>query len=288
MAQGVNAKVSPIHSITTGIAYMQQKRTKRPARSPRKPPRKPGARRSSGQKDNRLILFGRHAVEAALKNTRRTIHGLYAAPRYETEVRALRPECSFQTSSADAISAMLPAGAVHQEICAHVAPLEQPALETLLGTHQGGPLVVLDQVTDPHNIGAIFRSCAAFGAAGIIMQDKHAPQETGTLARAASGALEVVPWVSAVNLARALETAAQAGFWCVGLAGTAQSTLEKAVQGTNKVCLVLGAEGTGIRQNIEKHCDALAKLDIDPKMESLNVSNAAAVALYITRQSAQG
>jgi len=138
---------------------------------------------------------------------------------------------------------------------------------------------VLDQVTDPHNVGAILRSAAAFDALGIVTQDRHAPSETGTLARSAAGTLEVVPWVRVVNLARALEEIAEAGFWRIGLTGHAESTLAQ-VMGDARIALVLGAEGEGMRQNTEAHCDQLAKLPISPKVESLNVSNAAAVALY--------
>lgn len=260
---------------------MPRKRATQHAPKAQKSQRTPGSRRAQSTGDSRLILFGRHAVEAALRNPRRTIHSLYANLRYQSFAAELRPNVPFVPSESEAIRNLLPQGAVHQDIAAHVAPLEQPALETLLDSQQGGPIIMLDQVTDPHNIGAIFRTCAAFGAAALIMQEKHAPKETGTLARAASGALEMVPWISAVNLARSLETIAQAGYWSIGLSGAAQRPLEESVSPGAKMCLVLGAEGAGLRQNIEKHCDTLAKLDIDPQMESLNVSNAAAVSLYI-------
>jgi 23S rRNA (guanosine2251-2'-O)-methyltransferase len=138
---------------------------------------------------------------------------------------------------------------------------------------------VLDQVTDPHNVGAVLRSAAAFDALGIVTQDRHAPPESGALARAASGTLETVPWVRVVNLARALEEMEEAAYWRIGLTGTGRVTLAEAL-GPPRIALVLGAEGEGMRQNTETHCDQLARLPISPKVESLNVSNAAAIALY--------
>ena len=126
----------------------------------------------------------------------------------------------------------------------------------------------------------MLRSAAAFNALGIVTQDRHAPPESGTVARAASGALEVVPWVRVVNLARALDEIAEAHYWRIGLTGEGKVTLADALKGGGKTCLVLGAEGEGMRQNTEAHCDVLARLPISNKVESLNVSNAAAIALY--------
>ena len=140
-------------------------------------------------------------------------------------------------------------------------------------------LLVLDQVTDPHNMGAILRSAAAFGAIGIVTQDRHSPPESGVVAKAASGALERMPWVRVVNLARALEEIAEAGFWRIGLTGDAETDLKDAL-GPDRIALVLGAEGAGLRHNTREHCDAVARLPITDAVESLNVSNAAAVALY--------
>jgi 23S rRNA (guanosine2251-2'-O)-methyltransferase len=140
-------------------------------------------------------------------------------------------------------------------------------------------LLVLDQVTDPHNVGAILRSAAAFGAIGIVTQDRHSPPESGVVAKAASGALERVRWARVVNLARALDDIGEAGFWRIGLTGDAGAELKDSL-GPPRVALVLGAEGAGMRPNTREHCDALARLPISDSVESLNVSNAAAVALY--------
>jgi 23S rRNA (guanosine2251-2'-O)-methyltransferase len=169
--------------------------------------------------------------------------------------------------------------APHQGLVLECDALEDVFLEDVLDGAPSRPVLVLDQVTDPHNVGAILRSAAAFDAAAIITQDRHAPPESGVVAKSASGALEVVPWVRVVNLARALDDLAEAGYWRIGLAGEAETTLQEALP-AGKVALVLGAEGEGMRQNIAGHCDALARLPIGDAIESLNVSNAAAIALY--------
>ena len=176
---------------------------------------------------------------------------------------------------------MVPSDAPHQGLVVEVDPLEDVWLGDLLdqGRDDRRPLVVLDQVTDPHNVGAVLRSAAAFDALGIITQDRHSPPESGALARSASGALETVPWVRVVNLARALDEISEADYWRIGLTGHAAQTLGE-VMGEARIAIVLGAEGEGMRQNTETHCDQLAKLPISDKVESLNVSNAAAIALY--------
>lgn len=175
---------------------------------------------------------------------------------------------------------LIPRDAPHQGVVIEVEPLEEVWLDdALAGADERAILLVLDQVTDPHNVGAILRSAAAFGATAIVTQDRHSPPESGALAKAASGALETVPWVRVVNLARALDDIAEAGFWRIGLDAEAQMDIADAL-GPKRVALVLGAEGQGLRLNTRDHCDSLARLPIANAMESLNVSNAAAVALY--------
>ena len=225
-------------------------------------------------------FWGRHAVTAALANPERVVRKLWAT-REALAALDIPPVIPIIYADVADLARLVPGDAPHQGLVAEVDPLEDIWLGDLLeqGRDDRRPLVVLDQVTDPHNVGAILRSAAAFDALGIITPDRHAPPESGTIARSASGALEIVPWVRVVNLARALEEIAEAGFWRVGLTGEATQTLQQAM-GETRVALVLGAEGEGMRQNTAAHCDELARLPISPKVESLNVSNAAAIALY--------
>ena len=242
--------------------------------------------RQAPSQGNRPRFWGRHAVLAALANPERTVRKIWGT-RDALGALELPPVLPITYADVSDLGRMVPADAPHQGLVAEVDPLEDVWLGELLdrGAEDRRPLLVLDQVTDPHNVGAILRSAAAFDALGIVTQDRHAPPESGTVARAASGALEVVPWCRVINLARALEEIAEAGFWRVGLTGHASQTLDQAM-GNQKLALVLGAEGEGMRQNTEAHCDELAKLPISGKVESLNVSNAAAIALYaaITRK----
>jgi len=223
-------------------------------------------------------FWGRHAVAAALANPDRRPIKLWATR--EATARMELPK-SLPVTLADVadLGRLVPQDAPHQGLVLEVEPLEDVFLDELLQQEGNRPLLVLDQVTDPHNVGAIMRSAAAFDALGIVTQDRHSPPESGALARSASGALEVVPWVRVVNLARALDDMAEAGFWRIGLTGEAERTLADTL-GSARIALVLGAEGEGMRQNTSAHCDELARLPMSGKIESLNVSNAAAIALY--------
>lgn len=233
----------------------------------------------SGSNPGRPRFWGRHAVAAALDNPDRKVLKAWAT-REAAGFMQFPSEVAVVMAEAADLGRLVPADAPHQGVVIEVEPLEDMWLSELLaGAPERAILLVLDQVTDPHNVGAILRSAAAFGVIGIVTQDRHSPPEGGALAKAASGALERVPWVRVVNLARALEEMAEAGFWRIGLAGDAETTLAEAL-GPKRIALVLGAEGPGLRPNIREHCDALARLPITNEMESLNVSNAAAVALY--------
>lgn len=233
-------------------------------------------------------FWGRHAVSAALDNPERIVRKIWATREAVAHVDVPAGVPITFADVAD-LGRLVPSDAPHQGIVAEVEPLEDVWLGDLLdqGRDDRRPLVILDGVTDPHNVGAILRSAAAFDALGIVTPDRNAPPESGTIARSASGALELVPWVRVVNLARALEEIAEAGFWRVGLAGEATKTFGEAI-GSSRVALVLGAEGEGMRHNTAQHCDELARLPISPRVESLNVSNAAAIALYAATVRAGG
>ncbi len=231
-------------------------------------------------KQKAIYFWGRHAVEAALDNPDREVMKLLAT-RDALATLDVPDDVTVQYCDVADLGRLIPKEAPHQGLVALVQPLDDVFLEDALVEGQDNirPVLVLDQVTDPHNVGAIFRSAAAFNAVCVVTQDRHAPPESGVVAKAASGALETVPWVRVVNLARALEEIAEAGYWRIGLTGHTDLTLADALT-VGKNALVLGAEGEGMRHNIEQHCDALAKLPIHARMESLNVSNAAAIALY--------
>jgi len=233
----------------------------------------------TGGSPNRPRFWGKHAVAAALDNPERKVIRAWST---QDAAKLMNFPAEVPVTYADVadLGRLVPNDAPHQGVVIEVAPLEDMWLADLLSeAPEKAVLLVLDQVTDPHNVGAIMRSAAAFGAIGIVTQDRHSPIEGGVLAKAASGALERVPWARVVNLSRALEEIAEAGFWRIGLAGDARSDLKETL-GPQRVALVLGAEGPGMRQNVRDHCDAIARLPISAAVESLNVSNAAAIALY--------
>lgn len=246
--------------------------------------RNQGGRGSGRGSTGTVRLWGRHAVEAALTNPNRTAKKLWGTREAIQEMlddhdAELPRDLPVEYAQAVDLARLVARDAPHQGLVLECLPLDDVALDDVLEEAEGRTLVLLDQVTDPHNVGAILRSCAAFDVAALITQDRHAPPESGTLAKSASGALEVVPWVRVVNLARALELIADAGYWRIGLDGEGDAAFPHALP-SGPVALVLGAEGEGMRHNVMQHCDALARLPISGAIESLNVSNAAAIALY--------
>ncbi len=225
-------------------------------------------------------FWGRHAVLAALANPDRVVRKLWGT-REAVGALDLPPVIPITYADVADLGKMVPKDAPHQGLVIEVDPLDDVWLADIIDAAPDStrPILVLDQVTDPHNVGAVLRSAAAFDALCIVTQDRHAPPESGALARSASGALEIVPWARVVNLSRALDEIGEADYWRIGLTGATDTTLKSAL-GARRVALVLGAEGEGMRHNTQQHCDVLAKLPISPKVESLNVSNAAAIALY--------
>src|SRR5262245_43753488 len=234
------------------------------------------------EKSDTVILYGWHPVTLALTNPQRRVRKLYAtenaARRLEEEniIGKLAPEIV----RPDAIASRLPADAVHQGLLAEADPLPTPTIDTL---QPGGIVLVLDQITDPHNVGAILRSAAAFAVQAIVTTQRHSPEATGVLAKSASGALEYVSFVTVQNLARALVELKPRGFLAVGLDSEGDADLG-AVALREPLALVLGAEGKGLRQLTRETCDIRARLELPGVLKSLNVSNAAAVALYAVTQ----
>jgi len=276
----------------------KRKRPPRSARSrinaPRPAQRPTGAAARSASKGpahlphgHALWLFGIHAVSAALQNENRRKHRLIATKQgFETLEKELagRSPAGFNAEIVDRaeIDAVCGPDSVHQGVALLVDPLADLYVEDVIAPADQAPdtLVVLDQATDPRNIGAVMRSARAFGARALIIQDRNAPPETGAMAKAASGALEHVALVRVTNLARAIWTLKDAGYWCLGLDGYAEDDIG-AVDPTPRRVIVLGAEGAGLRRLTRETCDQLVRIPMDSSQESLNLSNAAAIALYV-------
>lgn len=234
-------------------------------------------------------LWGAHAVEAALKNSARP--GPIKLFLSEERARSFNPaaykrqDIRVTVQPMSDIGRLLPQGAVHQGMALHGPVLEGESLDDLM-ERGDGVILMLDQVTDPQNIGAIFRSAAAFGVTGMVMQDRHSPPLQGVLAKTAVGAVDVVPFARVTNLSRALETLGENGYVSIGLAGEGEHHLHDLLQQQGwretlkKLVLVLGAEGEGIRRLVAEHCDHLARIPMPGGFESLNVSHAASISLY--------
>jgi len=262
-----------------------------------RPGAKPGATRQQVERRERFerarrdslrepeapaAIYGWHTVTAALRNPARRLRKLLAtenAARRLTE-EGIEPQIAPEIVRPSAIAERLTPDAVHQGLYLEADSLPSPAVEDI---PRQGVVLVLDQITDPHNVGAIFRSAAAFAATAIVTTQRHSPEATGALAKAASGALEDVPLVSVQNLARGLAALKAAGFLVVGLDGSGESSLAE-LPLRAPIALVLGAEGKGLRQLTKETCDYVARIDLPGTLKSLNVSNAAAVSLYVVSQ----
>lgn len=234
-------------------------------------------------------IYGTHAALAAIANPKRRCHQILLTSATKesletelstaiTQAQGGRPQLELRERGE--IATQLPAGAVHQGIAVRVDPLADIGLPNILAAAaENSPVVILDQASDPHNVGAVLRSATAFGAACVICQTRHAPGETSILAKSASGALEVMPLVAVTNIARTMIILKDAGYWCVGLDGKAEKGLD-AASFTKKTAILFGAEGAGLRRLTRESCDELFRIPMTGQMESLNLSNAVAVTLY--------
>ena len=267
-----------------------------------KPGAKPGATREQIERRERferarrdtlkpatedtVVLYGMHTVTAALQNPNREIRKLLAtenaARRLTDDGVSLRVEPEIVRPHA--IAERLSPAAVHQGLYLEAGPLPAPPIEEI---EPKGVVLVLDQITDPHNVGAIFRSAAAFAASAIVTTARHSPEATGVLAKSASGALDLVPLITVQNLARGLAALKERGFFVVGLDSSGDGDLAE-IPLKAPLALVLGAEGKGLRQLTRDLCDHVARLDLPGAIKSLNVSNAAALALYVATSRLRG
>ncbi|MDD3371322.1 MAG: 23S rRNA (guanosine(2251)-2'-O)-methyltransferase RlmB [Alphaproteobacteria bacterium] len=261
----------------------------KPAHRSAKPDRKEETYKPAGDS---ILIWGLHAVRAAYLNPKRRVTRLWLSEAGEKlftrtidEARddlLKRPDA--KKMDREGLDRLVPPNTVHQGIVIETLPLPDQGLEAILSADPPPDLILLlDQVTDPHNVGAILRSAAAFGAGAVVMTERNAPASTGVLAKTASGALDVTPLLHVVNLSRALDELREAGYWCIGLAEEGEKTLAD-IDMSGRTALILGAEGEGLRHLTRQKCDELAKLPTQGPIGSLNVSNAAAIALYEMRR----
>ncbi len=229
-----------------------------------------------------LIIYGRHAVLSALQNPKRRISRLLCTADNAVEVRnLLRPDLIKVTDRKE-IDKLLPRDAVHQGFALYCSPLEPLNIDELCdlaASQERCHVLILDSVTDPQNIGAIIRSCAAFNTLALVLQDKNSPEETGAMNKASAGTIEFMPICRVTNLSRAIESLKDAGFWVIGMDGYATTSVDQ-INKSGKTAVIMGSEGKGMRRLVEESCDSTVRLPMNEKVESLNVSTAAAIILY--------
>ena len=243
----------------------------------------PNPRQNRDQSLNKGLIWGQHAVLAALANPARQIHKGWVSPAAKTRLKLSGESRLIETPPGE-MDSILPDGAAHQGLALHCAPLPAANIEDILHPAEG-LILVLDQITDPHNVGAMFRLASAFGARGIIMQDRKAPPLDGATAKVAVGNVETVPCATVTNIANTLLTLRDAGWLVTGLAGETKLTLQQALRLPKNATvhanvIVLGAEGPGLRKRVRECCDQLARIPMPGGAESLNVATAAAIAAY--------
>lgn len=236
---------------------------------------------------NSVLIYGRHAVASALQNQKRIVNKVWCITECAAEVKNMlaagkrRPDL-INVVERKVLDAMLPNDAVHQGMAITAQRLKGCQIEDVCDAAEdkdNACVLVLDQVTDPQNVGAIIRSCAAFGALALVVQDKNSPEESGAMVKASAGTIEFLPICRVTNLNRAIEKLKDAGFWVVGMDGYAEDEISSISKG-GKIAIVMGSEGKGMRRLVKESCDQTVKLKMNPKVESLNVSTAAAIALY--------
>lgn len=233
------------------------------------------------------LIYGRHPVLAVVANQERDIIKIFCTKDNYDELKVACNQAGrnlglINTVDKKEIDRLLPREAVHQGFAVQAHELQEYSIEDICGLADGQEncrVLILDQVTDPQNIGAIIRSCVAFNALALIMQDKNAPSESGSMAKASAGMIEHLPICRVTNLSRAVDQLKNAGFWTIGMDGEAETTLSELKKG-GKNAIIMGSEGKGMRRLVEESCDIVVRLPISDKVESLNVSTAAAIALY--------
>ena len=251
--------------------------------------RKRGPRPGSGREGGSGWLYGAHACKAALANSRRTIHEILLTEQSQTRYPLPKGAIPPKIVLPNVLDKVVGRDSAHQGIAVKAAPLEWPDLETLADQEGDGLILVLDQITDPHNVGAMLRLCSAFGVRALVMQTRKAPPLSGALAKVAVGCLETIPVCLETNIANTLQNLQRLGWIVTGLAGETDMELKDAITGGGKHVIVMGAEGPGLRERVRKTCDQLAKIPMMSgntlgQAESLNVATAAAIALYEARR----
>ncbi|WP_284373623.1 TrmH family RNA methyltransferase [Algimonas porphyrae] len=261
--------------------------------SPRRPNRSRGRKGNGGRSGSgggTSWIWGWHAVQAVIANPRRTIHQIMVTEQAAGRLGLADGRPDLKIVAMNYIDSALPRGAAHQGVAVKAAPLEWPDLSQLADdADDDAVILVLDQITDPHNVGAMLRLCSAFGVTALVMQTRKAPPLSGATAKVAVGCVETVPVCLEVNIAQSIKTLQTFGYTVVGLAGETDTTVAQALKGEGRYALVMGAEGPGLRELVARNCDVLARIPMQSapvagQAESLNVATAAGIALYETRR----